>query len=166
MIVVKTTMHEYKSDPQSGAGNCVCGQAERHRDHFHKFIKSMSSDICTCGLFEIAACHMNMVWVNDNEVISKSLVDVMALQNESKSEEKAQSMTKAKYDIVVVVNQEGEEETPYIYKGRTSETVNVVMDSMDKDAVFGMLDDDLRVTYFKPNEVSKLQINLVESWTR
>lgn len=60
--MVRTSMHEYKSDPQSGAGNCTCGQAERHRNHFHKFVKAMGyDDICTCALTESATCHIAMV---------------------------------------------------------------------------------------------------------
>lgn len=70
----KTTMHEYKSDPQSGAGNCVCGQAERHHDHFHKFVKAQNYDVCTCALPENATQHMDVVWVNENEVVAKSVM--------------------------------------------------------------------------------------------
>jgi hypothetical protein len=81
-IMAKTTMHEYKSDPQSGAGNCVCGQAERHRDHFHKFVKAMSSDTCTCALPESASCHMDMVWVGDSHVVRRSILDTMKVMND------------------------------------------------------------------------------------
>jgi hypothetical protein len=81
--MAKTSMHEYKSDPQSGAGNCICGQAERHRNHFHKFVKAMNrNDICTCALPESATCHIEMVWVNENEVMAKSLLDVMKVMND------------------------------------------------------------------------------------
>lgn len=88
----KTSMHEYKSDSQSGAGNCTCGMAERHRNHFHKFVKAASrDDICTCALPESATCHIEMVWVNENEVIAKSLLDVMVLQNNGKYERKEET---------------------------------------------------------------------------
>lgn len=84
----KTKMHEYKADPQSGAGNCTCGMAERHSRHFHEFLPRMGNrELCVCGLPEnAAACHMDMVWVNDTEVISKSLLDVIKMQNMSRTE--------------------------------------------------------------------------------
>lgn len=48
--------HEYNPDPQSGAGNCTCGAAERHRAHPHEFMRAASSPprgsatVCTCAL--------------------------------------------------------------------------------------------------------------------
>lgn len=82
-IMAKTTMHKYKSDPQSGAGNCVCGQAERHHNHFHKFVTAQSWEgLCTCALPESASCHMDMVWVGDNHVVSRSILDTMKVMND------------------------------------------------------------------------------------
>jgi len=44
-------MHAYKSDPQSGAGNCTCGQAQRTRAHPHKYTPMMNDPkTCVCGL--------------------------------------------------------------------------------------------------------------------
>lgn len=44
-------MHLYQSDPQSGAGNCVCGMAENHREHPHEFVPILKQhDLCVCGL--------------------------------------------------------------------------------------------------------------------
>lgn len=68
----------------------------------------------------------------------------------------------SKYDIVVVVKNEG----THIYKDQTLRTVNEVMEAMDKDRVFGLNDKEMRFKTFQPNEVSKLQFNLVESWGR
>ena len=65
--MAKTEIHEYESDPQSGAGNCVCGYAERHRKHFHNFVPAMSQpDICTCGLRENEIRH----WIMNKELIN------------------------------------------------------------------------------------------------
>lgn len=55
-------MHSYSRDPQSGAGNCVCGGAERHRRHPHLFLHGApeyggNRYICTCGLPPEAPCH-------------------------------------------------------------------------------------------------------------
>ena len=58
------TTHEYKADPQSGAGNCVCGAAERHRRHPHDFVRAWNPlmaerrDHCTCGLPPEADQHL------------------------------------------------------------------------------------------------------------
>jgi hypothetical protein len=50
--------HEYQRSPHSGAGNCVCGAAERHRRHPHGFIAADSKpELCTCGLPCDAKCH-------------------------------------------------------------------------------------------------------------
>lgn len=70
----------------------------------------------------------------------------------------------SKYDIVIVVR--GEEETPYIYKARSGDTVMRIIDSLDEDKVFGVFDDEVKVKFFKPNEVVSIQFNLVESWGR
>jgi len=44
-------MHIYLKDPQSGAGNCTCGAAERHRRHPHEFVAILKQhELCTCGL--------------------------------------------------------------------------------------------------------------------
>jgi hypothetical protein len=72
----KTDIHEYKSDPQSGAGNCVCGHEERNLRHFHEFVKAMDSDICTCGLPAISTIHLDVVWVDD-QVVAKSIIPFM-----------------------------------------------------------------------------------------
>lgn len=43
-------MHEYVSDPQSGAGNCKCGWAEHTVQHPHNFTEAMNwPDICVCS---------------------------------------------------------------------------------------------------------------------
>ena len=50
--------HAYESDPQSGAGNCVCGAAEQHRRHLHVSMPSATTPrLCTCGLPLDARCH-------------------------------------------------------------------------------------------------------------
>lgn len=71
-------------------------------------------------------------------------------------------MTKATYDIVIVTDI-GETHT---YGKRTSETILPILEAMDEDRVFGLLDDEMRLVFFKPNQVSKIQINLRESWVR
>lgn len=44
-------MHIYQKDPQSGAGNCTCGAAERHRRHPHEFMPSNADpELCVCAL--------------------------------------------------------------------------------------------------------------------
>jgi hypothetical protein len=52
-------MHTYQRDSQSGAGNCTCGAAERHRRHPHLFLSAMRHEqqLCTCGLPPEATCH-------------------------------------------------------------------------------------------------------------
>lgn len=43
--------HAFRADPQSGAGNCVCGMGEHHRRHPHNFMPSLSwPDLCVCAL--------------------------------------------------------------------------------------------------------------------
>jgi hypothetical protein len=155
------TMHEYKSDPQSGAGNCTCGQAERYRDHFHKFVKAVGyGDLCSCALPASATCHIEMVWVNDHEVIAKSLFSVMAFQNSSKYDRRLNST--GKYDILVEVefHAKNDMEERYIFEDESLETVDAVINSMKKDLVFGLWDKDAKLTYFRPGEVTKLQINI------
>ena len=50
--------HEYEADPQSGAGNCVCGAAERNRRHPHVAMPAASAPhLCTCALPLDARCH-------------------------------------------------------------------------------------------------------------
>lgn len=50
--------HEYERSPHSGAGNCVCGDAERGRLHPHEFMAGWQTpDSCTCGLPRDARCH-------------------------------------------------------------------------------------------------------------
>lgn len=57
--------HLYNTDPQSGAGNCTCGMAERHRRHYHAFMEAAGiggpggnpDHLCTCGLSKYAECH-------------------------------------------------------------------------------------------------------------
>jgi hypothetical protein len=50
--------HRYQRDPHSGAGNCVCGAAERHRRHPHEFLAMGSNPtLCTCTLPREAKCH-------------------------------------------------------------------------------------------------------------
>jgi hypothetical protein len=57
--------HLYTANPQSGAGNCTCGQAERHRRHFHEFMEAAGiggpsgnpKRLCTCALPRESACH-------------------------------------------------------------------------------------------------------------
>lgn len=49
------SMHAYVKDAQSGAGNCVCGAAERHVRHPHEFVRAWrqepkgSETRCTCS---------------------------------------------------------------------------------------------------------------------
>ena len=74
-------------------------------------------------------------------------------------------MAKTSYDIVVVVDG-GESQGTHVYEKRRSETVVQILEAMDKDRVFGLFDNEMRVNFFKPNEVSKLQFNLRESWVR
>ena len=52
-------MHSYQRDPQSGAGNCVCGAAERHARHPHEFTLPAygGSNFCCCTQPEWAPCH-------------------------------------------------------------------------------------------------------------
>lgn len=53
-----TPAHPYNRDPQSGAGNCVCGMALRHRRHWHEYMPAAGHpDICTCALPKDAPCH-------------------------------------------------------------------------------------------------------------
>jgi hypothetical protein len=50
--------HDYQADPQSGAGNCVCGMAEAHRRHPHAFRAAASDPTrCVCALPAEARCH-------------------------------------------------------------------------------------------------------------
>lgn len=51
--------HPYTPDPQSGAGNCTCGMAERHRTHPHTYMRAAytTADLCTCALPPDADCH-------------------------------------------------------------------------------------------------------------
>jgi hypothetical protein len=50
--------HRYERDPQSGAGNCVCGAAEHHRRHPHDFWAAASAhSLCVCALPRGAKCH-------------------------------------------------------------------------------------------------------------
>ena len=50
--------HPYQADPQSGAGNCVCGAAEHHRHHPHAFLASGSDpNRCVCALPATARVH-------------------------------------------------------------------------------------------------------------
>lgn len=156
--MTKTTMHEYKSDPQSGAGNCTCGQAERHRNHFHTFVTAQSWEgLCTCALPESASCHMDMVWASDTHVISKSVSAIMAFQNNSGYYRRKRS-SMGKYDILIEV--EDVTKGRYIFEDLSRETVNAVMDSMEKDLVFGVWDKDMKLEYFKPSYITKIQINI------
>jgi len=47
--------HAYQRDPQSGAGNCICGAAEEHRRHPHDFrrawnpLRPTQNEYCVCG---------------------------------------------------------------------------------------------------------------------
>jgi hypothetical protein len=51
---VRPGLHAYEPDPQSGAGNCVCGVQERHRSHPHVAMGAALTDggviLCVCGL--------------------------------------------------------------------------------------------------------------------
>lgn len=158
--VPKTTMHEYISDPQSGAGNCkTCQQPERYVDHFHKFVPAqVDPNICTCLYTEKATCHMDMVWVSDEEVVSRGVLGLMAIQNANKNGGEAMNCT---YDVVIVAKGE-----THIFKKKTLSKVNEVMRAIDEDRVFSLNDDQFRICMFKPNEIEKVQFNLVESWTR
>ena len=51
--------HPYSRDPQSGAGNCVCGRQERHKIHPHAFMLSGTPGInnCVCTEPYGAHCH-------------------------------------------------------------------------------------------------------------
>jgi hypothetical protein len=43
--------HRYTADPASGAGNCKCGAAERHKRHPHLPMPMASNPLsCTCGV--------------------------------------------------------------------------------------------------------------------
>lgn len=54
--------HAYQSDPQSGAGNCVCGAAEHHRLHPHDFLPAASNPaFCVCALPPEALPHRTRV---------------------------------------------------------------------------------------------------------
>lgn len=54
--------HAYQRDPQSGAGNCTCGMAERHRRHPHEFMPTASRpDLCVCALPPEALPHQTRV---------------------------------------------------------------------------------------------------------
>lgn len=58
MSVENTVTHLYNADSRSGAGNCTCGMAERHRCHYHQFMPGRNRpDLCTCALPPEAACH-------------------------------------------------------------------------------------------------------------
>lgn len=62
--------HRYAADPQSGAGNCVCGASEHHRRHPHDFRRALplaataailsagTLDLCVCGLPAEAEPHL------------------------------------------------------------------------------------------------------------
>lgn len=51
--------HAYTSDPQSGAGNCTCGAAERDRRHPHMYLQALNHpNVCTCGLPPEAEQHV------------------------------------------------------------------------------------------------------------
>lgn len=52
--------HNYQCDPQSGAGNCVCGMAQNHRLHPHAFTQSSKSTHCVCALPREAICHQEV----------------------------------------------------------------------------------------------------------
>lgn len=66
-------IHSYKTDSQSGAGNCVCGLPERSRIHIHMYMKGnwpSGLEKCTCGLLPEAECHMATLYEeNDNGTI-------------------------------------------------------------------------------------------------
>lgn len=68
----------------------------------------------------------------------------------------------SKYDILVEVefNSENDMEERYIFEDQSRKTVNVVLDSMEKDRVFGIRDKEARLILIKPREVTKLQINI------
>lgn len=55
--------HEYRADPQSGAGNCVCGATESHRRHPHDFRRAAAryagKDVCVCGLPPEFSLHLS-----------------------------------------------------------------------------------------------------------
>lgn len=51
--------HKYDRDPQSGAGNCVCGASERHRRHPHVWMPALTDPrLCVCALPLVARCHV------------------------------------------------------------------------------------------------------------
>jgi hypothetical protein len=62
-VQLLSDQHRYQSDPHSGAGNCVCGNPERHRRHPHEFMRAQSvvpagsRSICTCGLAFVDKVH-------------------------------------------------------------------------------------------------------------
>jgi len=72
----------------------------------------------------------------------------------------------SKYDIVVVTKNDDGEEEVHIFKRKWMATVEDVMKAMENDRVFSLNDEEMRIFFFKPNEVSKLQFNLVESLGR
>jgi hypothetical protein len=78
---------------------------------------------------------------------------------------KEESKMSSTYDIVVVVNQ-GQNVGTHIYEKQSSGAVRALVKAMDNDQVFGLLDANMSMVLFKPNEVAKLQFNLRESWVR
>jgi hypothetical protein len=55
-------IHEYISDPQSGAGNCACGAALRHVRHMHGFMQAahVTQRNCVCGQGEMSPLHISV----------------------------------------------------------------------------------------------------------
>lgn len=50
--------HEYTRDPNSGAGNCRCGQSEESLAHPHKFTAAMvDTALCVCSKPRSADVH-------------------------------------------------------------------------------------------------------------
>ena len=41
-------VHNYEADPQSGAGNCVCGRPRDNKNHPHEFRKAKNFSFCVC----------------------------------------------------------------------------------------------------------------------
>lgn len=51
--------HDYQPDPQSGAGNCVCGAQLAHRWHPHQFTAAADRvHVCVCGLAKNSTQHL------------------------------------------------------------------------------------------------------------
>jgi hypothetical protein len=50
--------HEYSKDPDSGAGNCRCGQSKESLAHPHKFTAARADDaLCVCSKPRSADVH-------------------------------------------------------------------------------------------------------------